>query len=212
MEKIDNYQTVEHFVKLKRTINKSSFIAFIKEVENKQEAKMFLKSIVQQFPDATHHCWAYQIGIENEEIAQYSDAGEPANSAGPPILQAIRRENITNTMVVVIRYFGGIKLGISGLRKSYRDIALKGLQLAGKKNKYPLREFMLEGIGYQSLGAILQSIESQEGRIVNVHYGKEVKIIVCLSDKLQEWIIQIVKNNTQGEGCVQTGKLRWYHK
>ena len=205
------YQTVNYPVQIKNTIKKSRFIASIQEIRNEGEARGFLKKIVQQLPDANHHCWAYQIRVGQEEVFQYSDSGEPANSAGPPILQAIKRENITNVVVVVSRYFGGIKLGISGLIQAYRNITLEGLRAAGKVRKYPLREFILEGIEYQALGAILQSIESQSGRIDDIHYGEKVKIITCLPDTFQEWIMQMVKNATQGKASIRLGEIRWYH-
>jgi len=211
MDTTSHYQTVSQFIQIKNTISKSRFIASVQEVKNESETRLFLKSIVQQFPDATHHCWAYQFGVGKDEVFQYSDSGEPANSAGPPILQAIKREKVTNVMVIVSRYFGGIKLGISGLIRAYRDIALKGLQAAGKTRKFPLREFFLEDIEYQALGAILQSIESRAGRIEDILYGEKVKIIACFPDTLQEWIIQMVKNATQGKACIRTGELRWYH-
>jgi len=211
MDTNSNYQTVSQFIQIKNTISKSRFIASVQEVKNENEARIFLKSIVQQFPDATHHCWAYQFGVGKKGVIQYSDSGEPANSAGPPILQAIKREKITNVMVIVSRYFGGIKLGISGLIRAYRDIALEGLKAAGKTMKFPLREFILEDIEYQTLGAILKSIESRSGRIEDIFYGEKVKIIACFPDTLQEWITQTVKNATQGKACVRLGELLWYY-
>jgi len=182
MEKIISYQTVERSIMNKKTVNKSRFIALIREVHDQQEAKIFLRSVIQQYPDATHHCWAYRIGVGKKETDQFSDAGEPANSAGPPILQAIRSENITNTMVIVVRYFGNRKLGIGKLIKAYRETALEVLQAAGKVSKFPLREFTLEDIQYPSLGALLQSIESREGRIIDIQYGKKVKIKASIDE------------------------------
>ena len=205
------YQTVNHPVQIKNTINKSRFIASVQEIRNEEESREFLKRIIQQFPDANHHCWAYQYGVGKEEVFQYSDSGEPANAAGPPILQAIKREKITNVAVIVSRYFGGIKLGIGGLTQAYRNTTLAGLRAAGKIRKFPLREFILEGIEYQALGAILQSIESQSGRIDDIHYGEKVKIITCLPDTFQGWIIRMVKNATQGKASIRLGEIRWYH-
>lgn len=205
------YQTVNHPVQIKNTINKSRFIASVQEIRNEEETREFLKRIIQQFPDATHHCWAYRYGFGKEEAFQYSDAGEPANAAGPPILQAINQKNITNVMAVVTRYFGGIKLGISGLIRAYRNTALMGLQAAGRITKYPLREFILEDIEYQALGVILQSIESRAGRIDDINYGEKVKITTCLPDTFQEWITEMVKNVTQGKACIRLGEIRWYH-
>lgn len=204
------YYTISHAIQVKNTVNKSRFIASAQEIEDGYNARKFLKSTVKQFPDATHHCWAYRLGVGSEELSQYSDAGEPANSAGPPILQAIKQAKITNVMLVVSRYFGGIKLGVSGLVRAYRMTALMGLQSAGKIKKYPLREFILEGIEYPVLGTILQLIESQNGRIGDIQYGEKVKIITCLPDTLQEWITKMMNDTTQGKADIQIGKIYWY--
>jgi putative IMPACT (imprinted ancient) family translation regulator len=113
-------------------------------------------------------------------------------------------------MVVISRYFGGIKLGISGLIRAYRDTALKGLQAAGKIKKFPLRKYIIENVEYQILGSILQSIESQDGVIDDIQYGEKIKIKVYLPDKLREWITQTVKNITKGEAHIRFGEIRWY--
>lgn len=210
MDITDYYQTVGKAAENKNTIKKSRFIVSIKEIENEKQAKLFLKSITQKFPDATHHCWAYKYGLGEEAVLQYSDGGEPANSAGPPILQAIKKEKITNVMVVVSRYFGGIKLGISGLIQAYRDSALQGLQIAGKVRKLSLREFIIENIEYQTLGNVLQSIEKQSGRIDDIIYGERIKIKVYLPEKYQSWITQAVNSASRGEGKVKIGKSQCY--
>ena len=210
MDVISYHQTINNSIQIKNTINKSRFIASVQEIKDEYEARIFLKLISQQFPDATHHCWAYQFGVGDQTISQYSDGGEPANSAGPPILQAIKRKKITNVMIVISRYFGGIKLGISGLIRAYRDTALKALQAAGKVRKFPLRKYIIEDVEYQTLGNILQSIESQAGRIDDIQYGEKIKIKVYLPDKLQEWITQVVNNITKGEARIRFGGIRWY--
>ena len=206
----NQYQTIKHSNQVKIIIKKSRFISSVREVKNKAETRKFLKSIVQQFPDANHHCWAYQFGIGREKEFQFSDAGEPFNMAGPPILQVIKKERITNVMVIVSRYFGGIKLGKSGLIRAYRSVAQKGLLAAGKISKYVLREFVVSNIEYHEMGAIIQTIESQKGLIINIDYGEKIKIILCLPDKLQEWMTGMVQNLSKGKGCIRTGELRWY--
>ena len=209
MDVMENFQTIDHYTKLENNIKKSHFIALVQEIESEQEARSLIKSVHQQFPDATHHCWAYRLGSGNDEIVQYSDSGEPPNSAGPPILQAIKQGEVTNVLVVVVRYFGGIKLGISGLIKAYRDTARMGLLQAGKKRKYPLQEFIIDGIEYRSLGPILQSVESKSGKIGNIKYGEKVNLLVLLPKTEQEWIKQLVNNTTQGKASIKTGAIRW---
>ena len=204
------YQTIRHSTQVKSIINKSVFIASVVGVKSKEETRNFLKAIVQQFPDASHHCWAYQVGLGREKEFHCSDAGEPANTAGPPILQIIKKEEITNVMVIVSRYFGGQKLGKRGLIKAYRDVTQEGLRAAGKTRKYALREFVVSNIEYHEIGTIIQTIKSQQGRIVKIDYGEKIKIILCLPDALQKWMTGMVQNITQGKGYISAGKLHWY--
>ncbi len=203
------FQTISRSVQFENNIKKSRFIALVWEVETEEEVKSFLKESNQEYPDATHHCWAYRMGFDRNEVIQYSDGGEPANTAGPPILQAIIQEQLTNVLVLVIRYFGGIKLGKSGLIKAYRDTARLGLGRAGKKRKFSWQEFTIEEIEYPHLGNILQSIESKSGRIEDILYGEKVKMVILIPQTEQEWLQQVVNNVTQGKALLNKGALRW---
>ena len=209
MENRKYFQTISHSIQFENSIKKSRFIAIVREVETEDEVRSFLKESNQKYPDATHHCWAYRMGFDQNEISQYSDAGEPANTAGPPILQAIKQEKLTNVLVLVVRYFGGIKLGKSGLIKAYRDTARLGLKRAGKKRKFPWQEFTIAEIEYPHLGNILQSIESKSGRIEDMLYGEKVKMVILIPEAEQEWLRQVVNNATQGRALLNQGVLRW---
>ena len=208
----NSFMTVSHDVQVKNTVKKSRFYSSVKEMGKEEEIKEFLKELKKQFPDASHHCWAYKIGINEQQTKQYSDAGEPANSAGPPILQAIEHEGLTNVMVIVTRYFGGIKLGIGGLIRAYRESALQGLQFAGRVEKFALREFILHGINYDELGPIIQAIESREGRIANIKYDENITVITHLSESMQEWLNNMAKNASHGRVTIKFGKIKWYKK
>ncbi|MBA7544862.1 IMPACT family member YigZ [subsurface metagenome] len=208
----NNYTTISHNIQVKNTIKKSRFYASVKELKKEEEIREFLKELKEQFPDASHHCWAYKIGINEQQIRQYSDAGEPANSAGPPILQAIEQEGLTNVMVIITRYFGGIKLGIGGLIRAYRESTLQGLQSAGRVEKYALREFILQGINYRELGPIIQAIESRKSRIANVSYDDKITVIAHLPESKQGWLNDMVKNISHGRVTIKTGQVKWYKK
>ena len=203
----NNYTTVSYNVQVKNTFKKSRFYASVKELKKEEEIREFLKELKEQFPDASHHCWAYKIGINEQQIKQYSDAGEPANSAGPPILQAIEQECLTNVMVIVTRYFGGIKLGIGGLIRAYRESALQGLQSAGRVEKFALREFILQGINYKELGPIIQAIESREGRINNINYDEKITVITHLPESRLGWLNDMVKSISHGRVGITCDKI-----
>jgi len=204
--------TIRHNAQAKNTFKKSRFYSSVKELEKKEKIKEFLKELKEQFPDASHYCWACKIGSSEQEVRQYSDAGEPANSAGPPILQAIEQEKLTNAMVIVTRYFGGIKLGIGGLIRAYRESALQGLRSAGRVEKIALREFILQGINYKELGPIIQLIESREGRIDNICYEKNITVVTYLPESMQGWLNNMAKNISQGRVDTKTGQIKWCKK
>jgi len=103
-------------------VQKSRFIAFAKRVQNTEEAQTFLKSVA--LPDATHHCYAYVT----TDAQKSTDNGEPAGTAGIPILQAIKQKHLNNIAVAVERYFGGIKLGTGGLARAYAQAANQVLE------------------------------------------------------------------------------------
>jgi len=103
-------------------IKKSRFIASACMVLSRDDVKLFLKSKINDYPDARHHCWAYVIGNPNSpDFTAMNDAGEPSGTAGRPILNVIQHKKIGNIMVVVSRYFGGIKLGAGGLTRAYSN-------------------------------------------------------------------------------------------
>ncbi|MDI3543473.1 MAG: hypothetical protein PWP57_1078 [Candidatus Atribacteria bacterium] len=123
-------------------INRSRFVGKSLEVRSREEAKEKLHEVMKLFPGATHYCYAFRVG-ENPVEEFSSDAGEPPGSAGRPILGAIRRGDFTDTLVVVVRFFGGKKLGIRGLIDAYGKTAQLVLEKSGKK-EYREIEFLVK--------------------------------------------------------------------
>ncbi len=107
-----------------QVIKKSRFITHIQRVKNKEEAKAFIEAIKKQYPDARHHCWAYIAGhpTATTDIG-FSDDGEPSGTAGKPILNVLQHKHVGEIALVVVRYFGGIKLGAGGLVRAYSSSA-----------------------------------------------------------------------------------------
>lgn len=118
------------------TIKKSRFIASVKHIEADTEAAAYVSQLRRQYWDARHHCYAYQLGPDGR-LQKSSDDGEPAGTAGRPILEVLKKAGITNTIIVVTRYFGGIKLGASGLLRAYSHTAALGLEAASLADYVP---------------------------------------------------------------------------
>ncbi|AKF41405.1 hypothetical protein MCANUFG4_02845 [Mycoplasmopsis canis UFG4] len=104
-------------------VKKSTFLSFIYKVDDKTQIKSIISALKKEHKKARHVCYAYQIIKDGVENAGFSDDGEPSNSAGRPIYELIRIKNISNVIIVVVRYFGGIMLGFGGLQKAYRESA-----------------------------------------------------------------------------------------
>ncbi|MDR0616038.1 MAG: YigZ family protein [Synergistaceae bacterium] len=109
------------------TVQRSRFIASLRQVDNRPEFDAALKGIISRYPKATHYCWGYRF-FESPVIEHSSDAGEPAGTAGRPILGALKKHSLQNIMAVVTRYYGGIKLGVKGLIAAYGNSTLLAIE------------------------------------------------------------------------------------
>lgn len=127
----NSYFTLAREGQSKVTEKMSRFLGFAVTVTDPEEAKEVIKSFRNRYHDARHLCWAYTIG-EERELWQLNDNGEPSGTAGKPILGQINSLELTNVLVMVVRYFGGIKLGTSGLTVAYRTAAREALEDGGK--------------------------------------------------------------------------------
>ena len=124
----EKYLTVKKYGEGELTIKRSRFIASVKPVQTEDEAIAFVSEIKAKYPDARHNVYAYII--EENNVMRYSDDGEPAGTGGVPVLDLLRKENLTNLAVVVTRYFGGILLGTGGLVHAYSSAAKEGIDAA----------------------------------------------------------------------------------
>jgi uncharacterized YigZ family protein len=140
----DEYLTIKDLTRSKLKIKGSIFIATALSVSTEEEARNWILKISQEFFDATHHCFAYKIKIDQSDIVKYSDAGEPRGTAGSPILSAIESEKLFNVLVVVTRYFGGTKLGTGGLSRAYRQSAQAVLKDCEK-----IKKLVTAGLSFQ---------------------------------------------------------------
>lgn len=121
--------TIKKIVISEQIINKSRFITSLFPVESPSDALAILKSVKKEYYDATHNCYAYIIG-DNSEHIKYSDDKEPSQTAGVVIYEVLKKNNLTNVLCIVTRYFGGVKLGSGGLVRAYSGSAAKAVEAA----------------------------------------------------------------------------------
>ena len=143
----------------------SKFISFAEPVQSADEAKAVIKKYQNQYHDARHVCWAYMIGTDRSEYLS-SDNGEPSGTAGKPILGQINSFGLTNIVIVVVRYFGGIKLGTSGLIVAYREAAAEAIK-AGEILECHEQATLTFTFAYLGMNDVMKVIKSEDLRIVS---------------------------------------------
>ena len=170
----DGYYSIEKRAKDEIIINKSRFIGDAFHVSTEEEALEAVQSIREKYPDASHHCYAYHVGIDSV-VKRFNDDGEPGGTAGMPIFQVIEQREIKNVLVVVTRYFGGINLGAGGLVRAYSTTADKVLDRAAVVWMELCNKGVIT-IEYDSLGSIQYFLNQNEIPILDTIYEYKVHI------------------------------------
>ena len=152
---------------------KSKFIATLYEANSKEEAERILQDTRKKYYDAKHNCYAYII----QKIEKCSDDGEPSGTAGAPLLSLLKSANLTNIIIIVTRYFGGILLGTGGLVRAYTEVAQKAIGNA----KIVLKDYGVQyeiEISYNNLKELQYICKKLKIKIVNIEYKENVKVIL----------------------------------
>ena len=160
------YKTVDGYAKAEWEIHKSRFIAYVNHIENEAQAQEFINEIKKKHFDATHNCYAYIIG-EHSDTQKSNDDGEPSGTAGVPILEVLKKNELSDIAVVVTRYFGGIKLGAGGLIRAYGKSATLGLEASVIVKKSIFNCYDLE-LDYTLLGTLENYLHQKEVRIKDI--------------------------------------------
>lgn len=190
----DEYKTIHQYGEGEILINKSRFIGYSKPVNTEDEAIEFVEEIKDKHKDATHNVYAYVIG-ENSNVQRYSDDGEPSGTAGIPILEVLKKEELRNTVVVVTRYFGGVKLGAGGLIRAYIKGAKVGLDESKIVEKV-LHSKIKFKIDYTLYGKVENELLAKDYVIEDVIYDEFVNIVVMCRKNESEELIDLIKNLT----------------
>lgn len=174
---MNEYYSILAPVATELKVKDSRFIAFLCAAESRQQAETRLAERLRQYPDATHHCYAFRIGFDNQLIAKSSDAGEPAGTAGRPILQALERRHLTNLVAVVTRYFGGTKLGTGGLVRAYSSATVAAIASADLAEIFPKQKLRLR-YAYAQTAAIQKILRLLQAESLRQDYGAAIVQVV----------------------------------
>lgn len=196
----DDYRTVKGTGESEIVIKKSRFIGHAARAETEEEAMAFIAKIKQAHHSATHNCSAYLIG-EHDQIQKANDDGEPSGTAGVPMLEVLKKQNLKDTVVVVTRYFGGIKLGGGGLIRAYGSAVSDVLGNTGIVERR-LHHLMKVTIDYTWLGKVENELHLSPYPIDRLDYAEAVSAFVYVpaaeEDKFREW----TANLTNGQAIV----------
>jgi len=174
----DTYLTIQDKSEGIYTEKRSKFLAFAHPVETIDEIKDLLTDYKKKYYDARHVCYAYMLGPERTDF-RVNDDGEPSSTAGKPILGQINSRELTNILVVVIRYFGGVKLGTSGLIVAYREAAAEALSAATVIEK-TIEETVTFTFPYVMMNSVMRVVKELSPRIVEQKYDETCIITLAI--------------------------------
>ncbi|EKU48518.1 YigZ family protein [Staphylococcus massiliensis] len=201
----DDVITIKSEHQFETVINKSRFICYIKPVQTEDDAKAFIQSIKKKHHEATHNCSCYTIG-DTMNIQKANDDGEPSGTAGVPMLEVLKKNDIHNTVAVVTRYFGGIKLGGGGLIRAYSGAvrnAVNDIGLVVLKNAIP----MTVTVSYDLTGKLEHEIQSTTFMLKDTTYTDKVSYDIDVIETERDDFIDFLNRHTQSNYELHEGDV-----
>lgn len=188
---IDTYLTIESSSEGLFKDKGSKFIAFAFQVNNETEVKLHLEKIKKMYYDARHHCYAYRLGLEGNTYRTYDD-GEPSNTAGKPIYGQILSNNLTNILIIVIRYFGGILLGTGGLINAYKTASANTLANAKiiEKTENCIVKLIFD---YSITNDVVKLISCENAKQISASYAEKCEIEISIRKSHFNTFIEKIK-------------------
>ena len=181
-------------------VQRSRFIADTAAVRDEETAQAFLQEIKKKYYDARHHCYGWIL--EGGRRKKSGDDGEPSGTAGAPILTTLERQGITDGLIVVTRYFGGIKLGTGGLTRAYAHAAAQGLAASTLAELQTLRRVAVT-VAYPLFSPLENWLQKNEIRVADKSYAENVTLTLYLSPDATETVKKAVADLTAGQACLK---------
>ncbi|MGK0440949.1 MAG: putative YigZ family protein [Pseudohongiellaceae bacterium] len=199
-----SYSTPQSAVIFELEEKRSRFICHLEPVADRRQALSFLAGLRQKYPDASHHCWAYVIGNPRSPSGMAaSDDGEPSGTAGKPMLQVLQYREIGDIMAVVVRYFGGIRLGAGGLVRAYSAAVQQATEQLNLIENIPLIQISII-CNYACEAIIRHLLSESQGEIITGNHGGEVALCVQLPAAGSRHFLQKLTNQANGQFQVIT--------
>lgn len=184
------YYTISHEGKGLVREKMSRFLSFALKIVDAEDAKSKIKDFQNRYHDARHVCWAYMLGAARDTW-QLNDNGEPSGTAGKPILGQINSRELTDVLVVVVRYFGGIKLGTSGLIAAYKEAASQALDDAGKEQMHEMVNLKVT-VDYILMDGVMRVVKSEGLDIMESNYDNLCTMVLRIKKADEERLSMIL--------------------
>ncbi|QBP41758.1 YigZ family protein [Paenisporosarcina antarctica] len=196
-----DYFTVKGLGESELIIQKSRFLTYVNRAESEQQAQAFIQEIKSQHKSANHNCSAYLIG-EHDSIQKANDDGEPSGTAGVPILEVLKKQGLKDTVVVVTRYFGGIKLGSGGLIRAYGKATTEGLQASSIVERR-LHLLMKVSVDYSWLGKVENEIRNSTYPLNRIDYAESVELFLYVPVLMVKYFFDWITEMTNGQANIK---------
>ena len=177
----EKYLTVSKSVESIYKEKGSKFLSFLYPVTSVEEVKEYLTQLKKKYYDATHHCYAYIIGYDKETF-RMNDDGEPSSTAGKPIYGQLQSNDLTNVLLVVVRYFGGTKLGVSGLIKAYKESSAECIALAEIVEKQVKHKYNIY-FAYEDMNVVMNILKQNNAEQKNQIFDLNCQIEVLIEKR-----------------------------
>ncbi|MFQ5719612.1 MAG: IMPACT family protein [Acidobacteriota bacterium] len=186
----------------------SRFLADVARTMDEPTAVRHLERLAGEFPDATHHCWAFRVrDPAGRLVARCSDAGEPSNTAGAPIARALQSADLEESSLVVVRWFGGTKLGVGPLARAYRDAAAAGIDAAGIQRRAAYTEFSID-FPYEDSAAVRRALRRCDAEILGEQSAERAMLTVIVPVQATGQMEASVTDASRGRAIIQALRRR----
>jgi len=184
-----------------QVLKKSRFIVALKRVKTEEEARAFIAQITKENQRANHNVWTYVLG-RNNEVQRYSDDGEPSGTAGVPMLEVLKNNQLHDVVAVQTRYFGGIKLGAGGLIRAYAGTVAEAIAEVGLVEQVERTKLIVE-LEYHQFDAFKYWLAQNDLEAIDVQYSEKLSVTVPVLAEKVDWFIQQTLNQTKGQAVIK---------
>lgn len=200
-----SYLTIARDAEAETEVKRSRFLCTVRRVQGEPDARAVIEELRKRHWDARHHCSAFRL---HPDVERSSDDGEPAGTAGAPMLEVLRGHEVSDVVAVVTRWFGGTLLGAGGLVRAYGDAVRAALDEAGTLRRTLVREHLLD-LGHADAGRVESELRARGVMVVDTEYGAQVTLRLGVPPEREERLAAIVAEVTSGTAETRVAGERW---